>query len=248
MSLTSGFLLHLIELRQRLLKMVLGFVFVLICLLPFANNIYHWLATPLLVNLPSSAHMIATEITTPFFVPMKAAMLLAVIISSPFMLYQTWAFIAPGLYQHEKRFVLPLIVASFILFLLGMLFAYQIVLPLVFAFFTHTAPEGVVVMTDISHYLDFVISMLIAFGLAFEVPVLVVILVRAGIVKVQTLIEVRSYVIVGAFVIGAIFTPPDVLSQFLLAVPLCLLYELGVLFSKYFISSLNINRIDNADS
>jgi len=248
MSLTSGFLLHLIELRQRLLKMVLGFVFVLICLLPFANNIYHWLATPLLVNLPSSAHMIATEITTPFFVPMKAAMLLAVIISSPFMLYQTWAFIAPGLYQHEKRFVLPLIVASFILFLLGMLFAYQIVLPLVIAFFTHTAPEGVVVMTDISHYLDFVISMLIAFGLAFEVPVLVVILVRAGIVKVQTLIEVRSYVIVGAFVIGAIFTPPDVLSQFLLAVPLCLLYELGVLFSKYFISSPNINRIDNADS
>lgn len=248
MSLTSGFLLHLIELRQRLLKMVLGFVFVLICLLPFANNIYHWLATPLLVNLPSSAHMIATEITTPFFVPMKAAMLLAVIISSPFMLYQTWAFIAPGLYQHEKSFVLPLIVASFILFLLGMLFAYQIVLPLVFAFFTHTAPEGVVVMTDISHYLDFVISMLIAFGLAFEVPVLVVILVRAGIVKVQTLIEVRSYVIVGAFVIGAIFTPPDVLSQFLLAVPLCLLYELGVLFSKYFISSPNINRIDNADS
>lgn len=248
MSLTSGFLLHLIELRQRLLKMVLGFVFVLICLLPFANNIYHWLATPLLVNLQSSAHMIATEITTPFFVPMKAAMLLAVIISSPFMLYQTWAFIAPGLYQHEKRFVLPLIVASFILFLLGMLFAYQIVLPLVFAFFTHTAPEGVVVMTDISHYLDFVISMLIAFGLAFEVPVLVVILVRAGIVKVQTLIEVRSYVIVGAFVIGAIFTPPDVLSQFLLAVPLCLLYELGVLFSKYFISSPNINRIDNADS
>ena len=248
MSLTSGFLLHLIELRQRLLKMVLGFVFVLICLLPFANNIYHWLATPLLVNLPSSAHMIATEITTPFFVPMKAAMLLAVIISSPFMLYQTWAFIAPGLYQHEKRFVLPLIVASFILFLLGMLFAYQIVLPLVFAFFTHTAPEGVVVMTDISHYLDFVISMLIAFGLAFEVPVLVVILVRAGIVKVQTLIEVRSYVIVGAFVIGAIFTPPDVLSQFLLAVPLCLLYELGVLFSTYFISSPNINRIDNADS
>jgi sec-independent protein translocase protein TatC len=248
MSLTSGFLLHLIELRQRLLKMVLGFVFVLICLLPFANNIYHWLATPLLVNLPSSAHMIATEITTPFFVPMKAAMLLAVIISSPFMLYQTWAFIAPGLYQHEKRFVLPLIVASFILFLLGMLFAYQIVLPLVFAFFTHTAPEGVVVMTDISHYLDFVISMLIAFGLAFEVPVLVVILVRAGIVKVQTLIEVRSYVIVGAFVIGAIFTPPDALSQFLLAVPLCLLYELGVLFSKYFISSPNINRIDNADS
>lgn len=248
MSLTSGFLLHLIELRQRLLKMVLGFVFVLICLLPFANNIYHWLATPLLVNLPSSAHMIATEITTPFFVPMKAAMLLAVIISSPFMLYQTWAFIAPGLYQHEKRFVLPLIVASFILFLLGMLFAYQIVFPLVFAFFTHTAPEGVVVMTDISHYLDFVISMLIAFGLAFEVPVLVVILVRAGIVKVQTLIEVRSYVIVGAFVIGAIFTPPDVLSQFLLAVPLCLLYELGVLFSKYFISSPNINRIDNADS
>ena len=200
--------------------MVLGFVLVLICLLPFANNIYHWLATPLLVNLPSSAHMIATEITTPFFVPMKAAMLLAVIIFSPFMLYQTWAFIAPGLYQHEKRFVLPLIVASFILFLLGMLFAYQIVLPLVFAFFTHTAPEGVVVMTDISHYLDFVISMLIAFGLAFEVPVLVVILVRAGIVKVQTLIEVRSYVIVGAFVIGAIFTPPDVLSQFLLAVPL----------------------------
>ena len=235
MSLTSGFLLHLIELRQRLLKMVLGFVFVLICLLPFANNIYHWLATPLLVNLPSSAHMIATEITTPFFVPMKAAMLLAVIISSPFMLYQTWAFIAPGLYQHEKRFVLPLIVASFILFLLGMLFAYQIVLPLVIAFFTHTAPEGVVVMTDISHYLDFVISMLIAFGLAFEVPIVVIVLARMNVVTIEKLKDFRSYFIVLAFIIAAIVTPPDVVSQLALAIPMCILYEVGIWAAQLFI-------------
>ncbi len=242
MRLTNGFLSHLIELRQRVIKMLLGFFGVFLILLPFANDIYHWLSSPLLINLPSGAHMIATEIATPFFVPMKAAMLVAVVISSPFMLYQTWAFIAPGLYQHEKRFVLPLIIVSFILFILGMLFAYQLVLPLVFAFFTHTAPQGVVVMTDISHYLDFVISMLIAFGLAFEVPVLVVILVRAGIVNVQTLIDIRSYVIVGAFFIGAVFTPPDVMSQFLLAVPLCMLYELGILVSRYFISSPNLNQ------
>ncbi len=239
MSVTNGFLLHLIELRQRVIKMAIVFALVMLGLFPFANQIYTWMATPLLVNLPSGAHMIATEITTPFFVPIKAAMLLAIIICSPYMLYQTWAFVAPGLYQHEKRFALPLLIASFLLFILGMLFAYTLVLPLVFAFFSHTTPQGVVMMTDISHYLDFVISMLIAFGLAFEVPVLVVILVRTGIVSINAMIAARSYVIVGAFVIGAIFTPPDVFSQFLLAVPLCFLFELGVLFSRYFVSAPN---------
>jgi len=237
MNNTESFVTHLVELRTRVIKILIGFLIILFSLLPFSNQIYSWLANPLLINLPLGAHMIATEITTPFFVPVKATMLLAILVSLPFSLYQAWAFVAPGLYRHEKRFVAPLIIASFIQFILGLLFAYFVVLPLVMAFFTHTAPNGVVVMTDINHYLDFVISMLLAFGFSFEVPVLIVVLVRAGIVSITTLLEIRPYIIVAAFVVGAIFTPPDVLSQFLLAIPLCLLYELGVLFSRYFVKS-----------
>lgn len=233
MSQSETFISHLVELRDRLLRMVIGVVVTFICLFPFANKIYTVLAHPLLSKLPKGGQMIATAVTTPFFVPMKVAMLAAIVISLPHTLYQLWAFIAPGLYQHEKRFAAPLVVLSTMLFLLGMAFAYFLVFPVVFGFITSTAPEGVAVMTDIGNYLDFVITLFLAFGIAFEVPVAVVLLVKLGMVRVETLKEIRSYVIVGAFVIGAIFTPPDVVSQIMLAVPLWLLYEAGILAAGF---------------
>lgn len=232
-SVTDSFIAHLLELRDRLLKIVVGIVLSVVCLLPFANKLYTWLAQPLLSKLPAGAHMIATAVTTPFFVPMKVAMLVAVVISLPYTLYQAWAFIAPALYNNERRFIGPIVVASTLLFLAGMSFAYFAVFPVLFGFMTSTAPEGVVVMTDIGSYLDFVSTLFIAFGLAFEVPIAVVVLVRFGIVKIETLKEVRGYVVVGAFVIGAIFTPPDVISQIMLAVPLWFLYEAGVFVARF---------------
>jgi sec-independent protein translocase protein TatC len=232
-SQSDTFISHLIELRDRLLRVVAGVAFAFICLFPFANKIYTLLAQPLLSSLPRGGQMIATAVTTPFFVPMKVAMLAAVVISLPFTLYQVWAFIAPGLYQHEKRFAAPLVVLSTLLFLIGMAFAYFLVFPVVFGFIAGTAPEGVAVMTDIDNYLDFVITLFLAFGMAFEVPVAVVLLVRLGMVSVSTLKEIRAYVIVGAFVLGAIFTPPDIVSQFMLAVPLWLLYEAGILAAGF---------------
>src|ERR1051325_10158962 len=229
MNSSETFISHLIELRERLLRIVIGFVLVFIGLFPFANKIYTVLAHPLLSQLPAGGQMIATAVTTPFFVPMKVAMLTAFIISLPHTLYQVWSFVAPGLYSHERRFMAPLVVASTLLFLAGMAFAYYAVFPVVFGFITKAAPEGVAVMTDIGNYLDFVITLFMAFGIAFEVPVAVVLLVRFGLVKIETLKDIRSYVIVGAFVIGAVFTPPDVISQIMLAVPLWLLYEAGIL-------------------
>ena len=229
MNTSETFISHLIELRERLLRIVMGLVLVFLCLFPFANKIYTLLAHPLLAKLPAGGHMIATAVTTPFFVPMKVAMLAAFVISLPHTLYQLWAFVAPGLYTHERRFMAPLIVASTLLFIVGMAFAYFLVFPVVFGFITNSAPEGVAVMTDIGSYLDFVITLFMAFGMAFEVPVAVVLLVRFGMVNIKTLKEIRSYVIVGAFVLGAIFTPPDVISQIMLAVPLWLLYEVGIL-------------------
>ncbi|GBG15332.1 Sec-independent protein translocase protein TatC [Novimethylophilus kurashikiensis] len=226
------FIAHLLELRDRLLRIVVGFLVVFIALFPFANKLYSLLAQPLLSKLPQGGQLIATGVTTPFFVPMKVAMLTAVVISLPHTLYQVWSFIAPGLYKHEKRFLLPLVVASTLLFLTGMSFAYFAVFPVVFGFIVGTAPAGVAVMTDIGNYLDFVITLFLAFGIAFEVPVAVVLLVRFGIVEIKVLQDIRSYVIVGAFVIGAIFTPPDVISQVMLAVPLWLLYEAGILAAR----------------
>lgn len=234
MTTSDTFISHLIELRDRLLRIVVGFVLIFICLFPFANDIYTLLADPLLRQLPQGGQMIATAVTTPFFVPMKVAMLAAVVISLPFTLYQVWAFIAPGLYQHEKRFAAPMVMLSTLLFLVGMAFAYFLVFPVVFGFIAGTAPQGVAVMTDIGNYLDFVITLFLAFGIAFEVPVVVVVLVKVGLVKVATLKEVRSYVIVGAFIAGAILTPPDIISQFMLAVPLWLLYEAGILAAGLF--------------
>ncbi len=229
MSQPDTFLSHLIELRDRLLRIVVGVIVTFLCLFPFANKIYTLLAEPMLAKLPAGGQMIATAVTTPFFVPMKVAMLAAVVISMPHTLYQLWAFIAPGLYQHEKRFAAPMVILGTLLFLSGMAFAYFLVFPVVFGFITATAPEGVAVMTDIGNYLDFVMTLFLAFGIAFEVPVAVVLLVKLGMVSVATLKEIRAYVIVGAFVIGAIFTPPDVVSQIMLAVPLWLLYEAGIL-------------------
>lgn len=225
----EGFLSHLIELRTRLIRALTAVGVILLGLLPFSNRLYTLLALPLLRHLPAGAHMIATEVTTPFFVPMKVAMMAALMIALPYVLYQAWAFVAPGLYTHEKRLVLPLVVSSTVLFYCGMAFAYFLVFPVVFGFITGVAPEGVAVMTDIDKYLGFVLTMFLAFGITFEVPVAVVVLVRLGVVTVQTLRSIRRYVIVGAFVIGAIFTPPDVVSQSMLALPLWLLYEVGIL-------------------
>ena len=233
MTPTESFISHLIELRNRLLKIVLGFVLVFIALFPFANKIYALLAAPMLEKLPAGGQMIATAVTTPFFVPMKVAMMTAFVISLPHTLYHLWAFIAPGLYNHEKKLMVPVIVSSSLLFLIGMAFAYFAVFPTVFGFVVGSAPLGVAVMTDIGEYLDFVMTLFVAFGLAFEVPIAVVLVARFGWVSIAQLKEVRSYVIVGAFVLGAIFTPPDIISQFMLAVPLWLLYEVGILVAQY---------------
>ena len=231
MSTSETFISHLVELRDRLLRIVIGLVLTFIVLFPFADQIYTLLAQPLLATLPAGGQMIATEVTTPFFVPMKMAMMTAFVVSLPHTLYQMWAFVAPGLYAHERRFMMPLVIASTVLFLIGMAFAYFLVFPVVFSFITGYAPEGVAVMTDIGSYLDFVITLFMAFGLAFEVPIAVIALVGFGLVQISTLKEIRSYVIVSAFVVGAIFTPPDIISQFMLAVPLWLLYELGILLA-----------------
>jgi sec-independent protein translocase protein TatC len=232
MTPTETFISHLIELRNRLLKIVLGFVLVFFALFPFANKIYALLAAPMLAKLPVGGQMIATAVTTPFFVPMKVAMMAAFVISLPLTLYQIWAFVAPGLYPQEKKLMVPVIFASSLLFLIGMAFAYFAVFPTVFGFVVSSAPAGVAVMTDISEYLDFVMTLFMAFGLAFEVPIAVVLIARFGWVTIAQLKEARSYVIVGAFVIGAIFTPPDIISQFMLAVPLWLLYEAGILVAQ----------------
>ncbi len=233
MTPTENFISHLIELRDRLLRTLIGFALVLLTLLPFANKIYSLLAAPLLAQLPSGGQMIATAVTTPFFVPMKVAMMAAFIISLPHTMYQAWSFVAPGLYAHEKKFMVPMIVASCCLFLMGMAFAYFLVLPVIFGFIISAAPVGVAVMTDIANYLDFVIGLFFAFGLAFQVPIAVILVVYFGWLDVIQLKAMRAYVVVVAFILGAIFTPPDVVSQFMLALPICMLYELGMLLAGF---------------
>ncbi len=232
MTPTESFVSHLIELRSRLLKVVIGLLVVFLILFPFANEVYTLLAAPMLEKLPAGTQMIATAVVTPFFVPMKVAMMAAFVVSLPFTLYQIWMFVAPGLYAHEKKMMLPAIVISSLLFICGMAFAYFLVFPVVFAFILSTTPEGVAVMTDIAEYLDFVMTLFLAFGFAFEVPIAVVLMARFGWVTVAQLQNARGYVIVGAFVLAAIFTPPDIISQFMLAVPLWLLYEAGIIFVK----------------
>jgi sec-independent protein translocase protein TatC len=229
----DSFMSHLVELRDRLLRCVIALVLVFICLFPWARDLYSLLAKPLLASLPAGGQLIATEVTAPFFVPIKVTLMAALVIALPYLLYQIWAFVAPGLYAHEKKLVMPLVATSTLLFLCGMAFAYFLVFPIVFHFIISVAPEGVAVMTDIGKYLDFVLTLFVAFGVTFEVPVAVVILVRMGMVSVAKLREIRPYVIVGAFVIGAIFTPPDVVSQVMLAVPLWVLYELGIFVAQW---------------
>src|SRR5690242_6038192 len=222
------FLSHLIELRNRLLWSMIAVGIVFLCLVPWAKDIYHIISQPMLAQLPKGGRMIATEITSPFFIPFKVTFLTAVLITLPFLLYQAWAFIAPGLYAHEKKLVMPLVVSSTVLFGCGMAFAYLLVFPTVFRVMQAFTPEGVEWMPDIGTYLNFVMNMFIAFGITFQVPVAVIILVRMGVVTVAKLKEIRPYVIVGAFIVAAVVTPPDVTSQVLLAVPICLRYEAGL--------------------
>ncbi len=233
MSTQDTFISHLVELRDRLLRAILAVVVVFLCLFPWARELYAVLAQPLLAALPAGGQMIATDVVGVFLVPMKVAFLVAFVIALPYVLYQAWAFVAPGLYAHEKRLVLPLVVASSALFLVGMSFAYFLVFPTVFKFMASIAPTGVAWMTDIDKYLSFVLTTFIAFGVTFEVPVVVIVLVHMGMISIAKLKEIRPYVIVGAFVVGAVFTPPDVLSQVMLAVPLWLLYELGIMLSRF---------------
>lgn len=233
MSTSETLIAHLLELRSRLLHSVVALLLVFLCLFPWAADLYTLLAQPLLEKLPKGGQMIATGVTTPFFVPVKVAMMAAFLISLPYILWQMWRFVAPGLYAHEKRLVWPLVFASTLLFFAGMAFAYFAVFPVVFGFITGVAPQGVAVMTDIDEYLGFVLGMFLAFGVTFQVPVAVIVLVRMGVVTVEKLREIRSYVVVGAFVVGAIFTPPDVVSQFMLAIPLWLLYEAGIVVANW---------------
>jgi sec-independent protein translocase protein TatC len=233
MNTTESFIAHLIELRSRLLRSFVALLVTFVCLFPWASKLYTLLARPLLAKLPQGGQMIATEVTTPFFVPMKVALMASFLISLPYILYQMWRFVAPGLYDHERKLVLPLIAASTVLFYCGMAFAYFIVFPVVFGFITAAAPQGVAVMTDIDKYLSFVLTMFVAFGLTFQVPVAVIVLVRMKMVTTAKLKEIRPYMIVGAFVAGALFTPPDVVSQCMLALPLWLLYEAGILVAGW---------------
>jgi sec-independent protein translocase protein TatC len=227
------FISHLIELRSRLLRAIVAVLIVLVVLFPFAKDIYAALALPLLRVLPHGSTMIATDVTGTFLVPLKVTLMAAFLIALPFVLYQVWAFVAPGLYHHEKRLVVPVLVSSFLFFFVGMAFAYFLVFPIAFGFFAGYAPVGVQMMTDIDKYLSFVLTMFVAFGLTFETPVVVIVLVRLRVVSLDKLRSARPYVIVGAFVIGAVFTPPDVISQLLLAVPLWLLFELGLLLARF---------------
>ncbi len=228
-------LFHLIELRDRLLRMVLVVAVLFVMLVPFSSTLFSMLSGPLLAHMPEDGSMIAIEVASPFLIPFKLTLFLAVFIAIPYVLYQLWSFVAPGLYRHERRLVVPLLVSSTLLFYAGAAFAYFVVFPLVFAFFTAAAPEGVSVMTDISRYLDFVLTLFFAFGAAFEVPVVTVLLVMTGMTTQKALREKRPYVIVGAFILGMLLTPPDVISQTLLAVPVWLLFELGLYFSGWFV-------------
>ena len=245
---TDTFLSHLYEVRTRLLWVVGSVLAVFFSLFYFANDIYGYLAGPLMAHLPEGSSMVAIDVAAPFLTPFKLVFLLSIVLAIPVIFYHTWAFIAPGLYKHEKRLVAPLLASSSILFYFGMAFAYFVVFPLMFGFFTKVAPEGVAVMTDISRYLDFVVKIFIAFGVAFEVPIVTLVLVKLGITTPQQLAEKRPYVIVGAFVIGMLLTPPDVISQVLLAIPVWLLFELGLFLSRLMVKSKWVESRDDLES
>jgi sec-independent protein translocase protein TatC len=235
---------HLIELRDRLLHMVLAVLVLFLVLFPFSEEIFTVVAEPLLALMPEGTSMIATSVTSPFLVPFKLVLLLAVLLAVPYLLHQLWAFVAPGLYSHEKRLAAPLLISSVLLFYLGIAFAYFVVFPLLFAFFIAIAPEGVEVMTDISQYLDFIIAIFFAFGIAFEVPVATFLLILAGATTPEKMAKKRPYIIVGAFVVGMMLTPPDVISQSLLAVPMWALFEVGLIMSRIFIKPKELDESD----
>lgn len=228
---------HLIELRSRLLKACAAVLAVFICLVPFAQRVFTTVAEPLMRQLPEGSTMIATQVASPFLTPFKTTLFVALFFAMPFVIYQTWAFVAPGLYRKEKRFAIPLVFSSIVLFYCGIAFAYWVVFPLMFAFFTGVAPEGVAVMTDINSYLDFVLTIFFAFGIAFEVPIATVMLVSTGLTTVESLKSKRAYVFLGAFVVGMFLTPPDIISQTLLALPIYLLYEAGIFMSRFMLPS-----------
>ncbi len=230
----SSFVSHLVELRTRLIHALIGLLVIFLPLSPFANDIYSLLAQPLLIHMPSGTSMVAIEVISPFLTPLKLTLMLSVFISIPWLFYQLWLFIAPGLYQHEQKVALPLVAIGTCLFYSGMLFAYFIVMPLIFQFLTATAPEGVAVMTDISKYLDFVLTLFFAFGAAFQIPIATFLLVKTGVSTPKQLAEKRPYIIVGVFVLGMLLTPPDIISQTLLALPMWLLFEAGLFMSKKF--------------
>lgn len=231
----ESFISHLIELRSRLMKAALVVIVVFLCLMPWAGTIYDYLALPMMQSLPQGSKMIATGVITPFLIPVKVTMLVAFIIALPWVLYQMWAFVAPGLYAHEKKLIAPLVISSSVLFIAGVAFCYFFVFGVIFHFINNFAPHSISVAPDIDSYFGFVMTMFVAFGMTFEVPVVVIVLVRMGLVSVEKLRQMRPYVIVGAFVVAAVVTPPDVMSQMLLAVPLCLLYEVGLLLAPMFV-------------
>ena len=226
---------NLLELRDRVLRVTAVVIVLFLSLVYFANDIYHYLAIPLTSQLPEGSSMIATGVATPFFTPIKLTIVLSIFIAIPAILYQVWAFIAPGLYKHERRLIIPLVVSSAFLFYLGMTFAYFVVFPLTFSFFANTAPEGVTIATDISSYLDFALKLFFAFGLAFEIPIATLVLCWTGATTPEQLKEKRPYIVVAAFIFGMLLTPPDIISQTLLAVPMLILFEIGLLFSRFYV-------------
>jgi sec-independent protein translocase protein TatC len=242
------FISHLVELRSRLLKAIAGVLIVLVALLPFADRLYAFIAQPLLQRLPQGSQMVAIEVASPFVTPVKLALIVAIFLAMPIVLYQLWRFVAPGLYGHEKKLAVPLLVSSVLMFYLGCAAAYYVVLPKVFTFLLSVTPTGVAMMTDIGHYLDFVLTMFLAFGMCFEVPVVVFLLALLGWVNVAQLTKQRPYVILGAFVLAAVIAPPDVMSMLMLGIPMCLLYELGIIAVRVFLRRPQLEDQSKASS
>ncbi|WP_034949351.1 Sec-independent protein translocase subunit TatC [Erwinia oleae] len=232
---TQPLISHLIELRKRLLNCIIAVVAIFLCLAYFSNDIYQLVSAPLMRQMPAGASMIATDVASPFFTPVKLTMIVSVFLSVPVILYQVWAFVAPALYRHERKLVMPLLFSSSFLFYIGMAFAYFIVFPLAFGFFAKTAPQGVLIATDINNYLDFVMALFMAFGISFEVPVAIVLICWTGLTTPEDLKKKRPYILVGAFVVGMLLTPPDVFSQTLLAIPMYALFEVGIFFSRFYV-------------
>ena len=225
---------HLFELRTTALRCIISIVLITIILLPFANQIYSFIATPLIAKLPEGSSMIATEVASPFFAPFKLTLFCGIFFSIPYILYQTWSFIAPGLYINERKLILPLLISSSLLFYLGIFFAYYAVFPILFAFLTTTAPSNITIMTDINHYLDFILKLFFAFGISFEIPIATILLIKYNFITIEKLSSNRPYIILFAFFVGMLLTPPDVISQILLAIPIWILFEIGLVLGKYF--------------